>query len=53
MYEPYVFALASYFQVSLPPWIAGEDWVDNWQGSFREQPVKGSKPAGISRTDHF
>ena len=34
MYEPHVYALATYFYVTLPPWIAEEGWIDNWQGSF-------------------
>lgn len=46
LYEPYVHALAVYFQVSLPPWIAEESWVDNWRGSFWERPSKG-------RANHF
>ncbi len=53
MYEPYVNALARYFQVGLPPWIAADDWVDNWQGSFWERPVKGRKTAGKSGIEHF
>jgi hypothetical protein len=53
LYEPYVHALATYFQVSIPPWIAGENWVDNWQGSFRERPAKSRKAADKSGADHF
>lgn len=53
LYEPYVYSLSSYFQVSLPPWIAEESWVDNWQGSFWERPGKGRKSVGKSRADHF
>jgi len=53
MYEPYVQALATHFQVSLPPWIAEESWVDNWQGSFWEQPSKGGKSADKNRAEHF
>lgn len=33
LYEPNVQALASYFRISVPPWIAGKDQVDNWQAS--------------------
>ncbi len=33
-YEPYINSLAIHFQVSLPPWIADENSVDNWQGSY-------------------
>jgi len=36
MYEPYIHALAIYFQVSIPPWIAAERRPDNWQGSIPE-----------------
>jgi hypothetical protein len=53
MYEPYLNGLATYFQISLPPWIAGKDWMDNWQGSYWELPVKGRKPAGNKRAEHF
>ena len=35
MYEPYIHALATYFQVSIPPWIAAERGADNWQGSIQ------------------
>jgi hypothetical protein len=37
LYEPYVNALATYFRVSLPPWIAAETSVDNWQASIWER----------------
>jgi hypothetical protein len=53
MYEPYVHALASYFQVSLPPWIAGESWLDNWQGSFWERSDVKSTVTVKSRYRHF
>lgn len=53
MYEPYVHALASYFQVDLPPWIAGEDWLDNWQGSFWERSMVNGTVTGKSRYRHF
>lgn len=52
LYEPYVYSLATYFQVSLPPWIADERWVDNWQGSFWERPGK-STPKGRRKDEHF
>ena len=41
LYEPYLNALAAHFQVSLPPWIAEEEWVDNWQGDLRKQFMPG------------
>jgi hypothetical protein len=36
MYEPYIHALATYFQVSIPPWIATERRRDNWEGNIQE-----------------
>ena len=53
MYEPYVNALAIYFQVILPPWIADDEWIDNWQGSYWEQTEKDGHSQGKSRADHF
>jgi len=53
LYEPYVQALATHFQVKLPPWIAEKNWVDNWQGSFWERPAKGRKSTGENGDDHF
>jgi Ion channel len=53
LYEPYVQALATHFQVKLPPWIAEESWEDNWQGSFWERPGKGRKMAEKSEFEHF
>ena len=40
LYEPYVHALAAYFRVALPPWIAAVGWVDNWQKTAWERPAK-------------
>ncbi|MCL5282752.1 MAG: potassium channel family protein [Planctomycetes bacterium] len=37
MYEPYVHVLASYFRLRVPPWIAEEDWLDDWQASTWER----------------
>jgi hypothetical protein len=31
MYEPYIFALATYLNQSLPPWIPQKQGKDNWQ----------------------
>src|SRR6202011_1824638 len=31
MYEPYIFALASYLNQALPPWIPQKKGKDNWQ----------------------
>jgi hypothetical protein len=40
LYEPYCHALAAYFRVSIPPWIAGEGWADNWQKTAWGPPAK-------------
>ena len=32
-YEPFVTALARYMHVSLPPWVADKDALDDWQSS--------------------
>ena len=36
MYEQYIHALSTYFQVSIPPWIDAEKRPDNWQGNIQE-----------------
>jgi hypothetical protein len=33
MYEPYVSALSKFLLMPLPPWIVGEDAIDNWKTS--------------------
>lgn len=33
MYEPYIFALAEYLAITLPPWIESEEVTDNWKTS--------------------
>lgn len=33
MYEPYLFSLADYLCLSMPPWIPGSGHVDNWRTS--------------------
>ena len=47
LYEPYVHALGSYFRVSIPPWVAAERQVDNWQASIWER-----RTAGREQSDH-
>jgi hypothetical protein len=51
MYEPYINALASHFQLSLPPWIAEDSWIDNWQGSYWDQPRDGKVLATRGHSD--
>ena len=53
LYEPYIHALATYFRVSVPPWIAEENRADNWQASSWERRSIIEKPAGRARSDHF
>jgi len=52
MYEPYVQALASYFQLAVPPWGAEENRMDNWQTSIWEQGGRG-KAADKMGVGHF
>ncbi|MGA2193319.1 MAG: potassium channel family protein [Nitrospirota bacterium] len=33
MYEPYVYSLSRFLHMSLPPWMPGPGWEDNWQTS--------------------
>ena len=56
LYEPYVHALASYFHVSIPPWVAAERQVDNWQASIWERRiVSRQQPEHLERGkgEHF
>jgi hypothetical protein len=56
LYEPYINALATYFHVRVPPWIAAAGRVDNWQVSVWERR-KASRTAvegeEIGRGEHF
>jgi hypothetical protein len=45
LYEPYVEALAGYFHISVPSWIAAENRADNWQTSVWERGDSARKPA--------
>ncbi len=56
MYEPYVNALAVYFHVTVPPWIAPAGRIDNWQASIWERRSHDREQAetpGISKGEHF
>ncbi len=53
MYEPYVHALASYFRLRVPPWVAQENWVDDWQAStWERRPVRRMR-AEKAEGEHF
>ena len=55
MYEPYIFALASYLNQSLPPWIPQKKGKDNWQttawGEASGLVEKKAQSVGVD--DHF
>ena len=55
MYEPFVNALAQFFQFTLPPIVPHDATVDNWQTSawMRRTPGIGSLPVATARDDHF
>jgi hypothetical protein len=53
LYEPNVQALASYFRISVPPWIAGKDQVDNWQASTWERRSISKMSAERDKGEHF
>ncbi len=56
LYEPYVNALAVYFRVRVPPWIAAERMLDNWQASVWERRSVSRKAAEgveIGSGEHF
>jgi hypothetical protein len=54
MYEPYIYALATYFQVGIPPWIAAENRPDNWRGNIQAPRSVAMKEArGRGKGEHF
>jgi hypothetical protein len=54
MYEPYIDALAKYFQVGIPPWIAAERRPDNWQGNIQAPRSAAMKEVrGREKGEHF
>jgi hypothetical protein len=56
MYEPYVHALGAHFRVVIPPWIAPDKRVDNWQASVWERRTVGRKQgegSATGRGEHF
>ena len=52
LYEPFVNALAAYFQFALPPFVPDKPPVDNWQTSpwMRPSPGLGGLPARRAAT---
>lgn len=57
MYEPYVYALATYLNQTLPPWIPVKKGKDNWQTTGWAQPAGIPAPEGtpshVRVDDHF
>src|SRR5690348_5963803 len=54
-YEPYLFALAEYLILSLPPWIPSGNGKDNWQTTAwgRSAGLVEKEGAAIGAEDHF
>ena len=54
-YEPYLFALAEYLSLSMPPWIPPKQGKDNWQTSAwgRSAGLVEKEAAAIGMDDHF
>jgi hypothetical protein len=55
MYEPYLYALAEYLKLSLPPWIPVKKGKDNWQTIAwgRSAGLIEKEAAAIAGDDHF
>src|SRR5579859_1106173 len=55
MYEPYIFALATYLNQSLPPWIPQRKGKDNWQTTAwgERSGLVEKKPQTVGADDHF
>jgi len=54
MYEPYIFALATYLNQSLPPWIPQKKGKDNWQTTAWGEAagLVEKKTEGVGVDDH-
>jgi hypothetical protein len=55
MYEPYIYALGSYLNQALPPWIPQGKGKDNWQttGWGEASGLVGKKVETVAVDDHF
>ena len=53
MYEPYVHGLATYFRARIPPWVAAERWVDNWQVTIWERGAARKVTRERVKGEHF
>jgi Ion channel len=54
-YEPYIYALATYLNQTLPPWIPQAKGKDNWQTTAWGEAagLVGKKVETVSHDDHF
>ena len=52
-YEPYLHALATYFQISIPPWVDAQRRPDNWQGNVRTPQAAMEEVHRPKRGGHF
>jgi hypothetical protein len=55
MYEPYLYALAEYLNLSLPPWLPAKKGKDNWQTTAwgRSAGLVEKEAAAIAADEHF
>jgi len=55
MYEPYLYALAEYLNLALPPWIPAKKGKDNWQTTAwgRSAGLTEKESAAIAANEHF
>ena len=55
MYEPYLYGLANYLELSLPPWIPAKKAKDNWQTMAwgRSAGLVEKEATAIAGDDHF
>ena len=55
MYEPYLYALATYLKQTLPPWIPEKKGKDNWQTTAwaYETGTEATEKAALAHDDHF
>ena len=55
MYEPYLYALATYLRQTLPPWIPLKKGKDNWQTTAwaYETGTGATEKSALTHDDHF
>jgi len=55
MYEPYIYALATYLNQTLPPWIPQKKGKDNWQTTAWGEAagLTEKRAPAVAIDDHF